>query len=106
MLGWLGEARAAGATRESIDDALRIVEQRAKAARDLARRAIGAEVPAVEEERAASDVVNEVIAALAVEAQRGKVKLAAKLPLEAARARVSPAGDVAQVVTNLLMNAI
>jgi CheY-like chemotaxis protein/anti-sigma regulatory factor (Ser/Thr protein kinase) len=105
MLGWLGEARAVGATRESIDDALRIVELRAKAARDLARRAIGAEVP-IDEDRAIGDVIGEVIASLAVEAHRARVKLVPKLSAEAARARLSPATDVSQVVTNLLMNAI
>jgi CheY-like chemotaxis protein len=106
MLGWLGEARAEGATREQIDDALRIVEQRAKAARDMARRAIGAEVPVVDEERPVGDVVAEVVASLAVEAQRSKVKLVAKVPPEAARARLTPASDAAQAVTNLVMNAI
>src|ERR1700722_11637231 len=46
MLGWLGEARAAGASREAIDDALRIVEQRARGRGERrpppARRAGGA----------------------------------------------------------------
>jgi CheY-like chemotaxis protein len=106
MLGWLGEARLAGASREAIDDALRIVEQRAKAARDLARRAIGASVPVPDEERAVGETVSEVVASLAVEAQRAKVKLVGSIPAEAARMRLSPATDVSQVVTNLVMNAI
>jgi CheY-like chemotaxis protein len=106
MLGWLGEARAVGATPESIDDALRICEQRARAARDLARRAIGAEVPIIDDERAIGEMIAEVIASLAVEAQRAKVKLVPRIAVEAVRARLTPATDVSQVVTNLLMNAI
>jgi CheY-like chemotaxis protein len=106
MLGWLGEARLPEASRESIDDALRIVEQRARAARDLARRAIGASLPLPDEERPAGEIVSEVVASLAVEAQRAKVKLVTRIPLEAGRARLTPATDVSQVVTNLVMNGI
>ncbi len=106
MLGWIGEARLVDATRESIEDALRIVEQRARAARDVARRAIGAGVPGPDEDRPASEIVAEVVASLAVEAQRAKVKLVAQVPPDGVRARVMPATDVAQVVTNLVMNAI
>jgi CheY-like chemotaxis protein len=106
MLGWIGEARLADATRESIEDALTIVEQRARAARDVARRAIGASLPGPDEDRFAGEIIAEVVASLAVEAQRAKVKLVAHVPPEAARARLMPATDVAQVVTNLVLNAI
>jgi CheY-like chemotaxis protein len=108
MLGWIGEARAQGAAREAIEDALRIVEQRARAARDLARRAIGAS-PVVTEEEPLGTLVPQVLRALAVEAQRAGVRLTDHgLRGEAAArtARVSGAADVSQVVTNLVLNAL
>ena len=46
LLGWVAEAREPDATPEEVERALRIIEQRGRAARDLARRAIGAKVPA------------------------------------------------------------
>ena len=73
MLGWIGEARAQGASREAIEDALRIVEQRARAARDLARRAIGA-TPVVDEEEPLGTLVAHALRVLAVEAQRAGVR--------------------------------
>jgi len=42
LLGWVAEARDPSAADEDVKNALRIVEQRARSARDLARRAIGA----------------------------------------------------------------
>jgi CheY-like chemotaxis protein len=108
MLGWIGEARAQGASRESIADALRIVEQRAREARDLARRAIGGAAPPGDEEQSIGVVVGEVMAALALEAQRAGVRLASRgLEADAARSiRVNAAADVSQVLTNLLLNAL
>ena len=108
MLGWIGEARAQGATREIIDDALRIVEQRARAARDLARRAIGA-TPVVTEEEPLGSLVAQALRALSVEAQKAGVKLVdhgLRGESAARTARVSGAGDVSQVLTNLVLNAL
>lgn len=107
ILGWIGEARAQGASRESIDDALRIVEQRAKAARDLARRAIGA-TPVVVEEEPLGALVSQLLRALAVEAHRAGVRLSdGGAVSEAARtARVSGAAEISQVITNLVLNAL
>ena len=111
MLGWIGEARAEGATRETIDDALRIVEQRARAARDLARRAIGATPPSMDEEQSAAVIVGDVIRALAVEAHRAGVRIASRgAEGEGAaalrRVLLGAAADLSQVVTNLVLNAI
>jgi CheY-like chemotaxis protein/anti-sigma regulatory factor (Ser/Thr protein kinase) len=108
MLGWIGEARLQGASREAIEDALRIVEQRARAARDLARRAIGA-TPVVNEEEPLGTLVAHALRVLAVEAQRAGVKLTDQgIRGDAAgrTARVSAAADVSQVLTNLVLNAI
>jgi CheY-like chemotaxis protein len=107
MLGWIGEARAVGASRETIDDALRIMEDRARAARDLARRAIGASPPAaIPEEAPAAGVVTQVLKVLTVEAQRAGLKLVPDVAEGAKTARVVAAGDVSQAVTNLVMNAL
>jgi CheY-like chemotaxis protein len=106
MLGWLAEARAPGAAPESIADALRIIEQRARAARDLARRAIGAATAVVEEDQPIGGVVEEAIAALAVEAQRAGVQIAVRGLDSPEKARVAAATDVSQIVTNLVLNAL
>ena len=45
LLGWIAEARDPSASPEDVKHALRIVEERARGARNLARRAIGAKVP-------------------------------------------------------------
>src|SRR5205814_8486430 len=68
LLGWLGEARAPGASAEEMTYALGIVEQRARIARDLARHAIGG--PRIDEQREAGAIAAEVVAALRVEAQK------------------------------------
>ena len=108
MLGWIGEARAQGASREAIEDALRIVEQRARAARDLARRAIGA-TPVVTEEEPLGPLVAQALRVLTVEAQRAGVRLTdhgVRGEAAARTARVSGAADVSQVITNLVLNAL
>ena len=105
MLGWVSEARAAG-TREAVEYALKIIEHRAKVARDLARRAIGASTSLEDADDSVEAALSDAIDALAVEAQRRGVKLARRGEAQAHRARVPLAGDVSQIVTNLLMNAI
>jgi len=102
LLGWVGEAKRADASPEAIAYALAIVEQRARIARDLARQAIGA--PRIDEQRSIGEIVGEVLAALRIEAARAGVGLVvhgAELG-----ARVAGAEDVAQVLTNLVLNAI
>jgi hypothetical protein len=43
LLGWVTEARTGRGSPEQVNRALAIVEERARTARDLARRAIGAQ---------------------------------------------------------------
>jgi len=102
LLGWVGEARAPGATPEEVAYALTIVEQRARIARDLARHAIGS--PRIDEQREVSAIVEEICKALVVEAQRANVRLSVNA-VEAS-AKVAGALDVAQVLTNLVLNAL
>lgn len=102
LLGWVGEARAPDATPEAVAYALTIVEQRARIARDLARHAIGS--PRIDEQRPLGAIVEEVCKALVVEAQRTDVRLIVKSA--ETTATVAGALDVAQVLTNLVLNAL
>jgi ActR/RegA family two-component response regulator len=103
LLGWIAEARADGASRETVDYALDVIERRARMARDLSRRAIGAAPPDAGEADVDA-IVDDVLASLRVEAEHSTVKLAR---LGAApMARVSGASDVSHVLTNLLLNAL
>ncbi len=102
LLGWVGEARAPGATPEDVAYALNIIDQRARIARDLARHAIGA--ARLDEQRPIGKVASEIGKALVVEAQRTGVSLVVKGG--DANARVAGALDVSQVLTNLVLNAL
>jgi CheY-like chemotaxis protein len=104
LLGWAAEARAARGSAEQLDRALAIMEDRARTARDLARRAIGAESIVDEREDMLDNVVNDVVEALSVEAQRAGVTIA--VVGRAPGARIPLAADVSQILTNLLLNAL
>jgi len=104
LLGWLAEARALHADTAAAAHALAMVDDRARAARDLARRAIGVDVPRDEEADLADDVLARTVAALSLEAQRAHVVLS--LEGAAPGVRASAPTDLAQVVTNLVLNAI
>jgi CheY-like chemotaxis protein len=101
LLGWIGEARAEGARPEDVAYALRIVEQRARVARDLARQAIGAsriEVPA-----GTGEITSEVVETLRVEAAHAGVAVVTD---DRSEGHVMGALDLVQVLTNLVLNAI
>jgi CheY-like chemotaxis protein len=102
ILGWVAEARAEGASQESIHYALGVVEERARAARDLSRRAIGVGVD-IDRDDALQAIMAEVMLGLKVEAQRAGVRLVVSGD---GSARVPRSDDLSQVVTNLVMNAI
>ncbi len=106
LLGWVAEARDPGATPDDVRHALRIVEQRGRAARDLARRAIGAKVPrSMEADAEVGSVLTEVIEALAIEAERAQVRVVFADDASLAGCRVPLGDDLAQIVTNLVLNA-
>lgn len=102
LLGWVGEARGPDATPETTAYALRIIEQRARIARDLARHAIGA--ARIDEQKAAGEIASEVADALKVEA----AKAGASILVRGAdvTTKLSGAIDVSQILTNLVMNAL
>jgi CheY-like chemotaxis protein len=104
MLGWVTEARAPEATREAVAFALGVIEQRARIARDLARRAIGAGVKLIDQDGQLDATLADAVEALTVMAQKIGVKV--KREGDARAARIPSAGDVSQIVTNLVMNAL
>ncbi len=104
ILGWATEARAASASAEAMIHALEVIEQQAQIARDLARRAIGAEAFVEDEETQFDLVLGSAVEALGVQAARCGVRVALSGSLGAARVRRGT--DVRQIVTNLVLNAL
>ncbi len=103
LLGWVAEARAPGATPESIQRALFMAESRARVARDLARRAIGAAPALIDAAGSLDSVLRDLVDALEVEAQRSGVGVVLRCGAEV---EVAVARDVSQIVTNVLLNAL
>lgn len=103
LLGWVAEARRPDAVAEEIDRALAVIERRAKSARSLARRAMGA---AAEKDCDApvDEVLRDVIEALSVEATRVGVRLR-RVGQFPGYAVLAP-GDLAHVLTNIILNAV
>jgi CheY-like chemotaxis protein len=104
LLGWAAEARSPGATAEQVAYALRIIEQRARAARELARRAIGDRSEVVDIDENAESAIADCFEALTVEAHSAGVTLTRQGG--AGLARVRGAGDMSHVLTNVLLNAL
>jgi signal transduction histidine kinase len=104
ILGWAAEARAGGASQEALLHSLEVIEDQARFARQLARRAIGAELHVEEEETHLDGLLGPAVDALAVEAQRAGVHLT--LVGRAAGARVQRGTDLRQVLTNLVLNGL
>ena len=102
LLGWLEEA-----ARDETDVALRtraieIAARKAREARSLAREAIGAARPS-EAARPVGDVIRDVVEALAIELDRGDVKIEVH---GGGGVPVRGAASLAHVITNLLLNAV
>jgi CheY-like chemotaxis protein len=105
VLSWVAEARGGRVAAGQLDRALAIIEDRARAARDLARRAIGPSGDAVEDRDEPIDaVIDDVVEALSVEAQRAGVALVVER--RCTGVRVPFAADASQVLTNVLLNAL
>jgi CheY-like chemotaxis protein len=104
LLGWLAEARAGHSSSEPLHRALTIVEHRARRARDLARRAIGAHPTEDDRDGSLCTVVDDVVEALSVEAHRADVTLL--VVGGAPDVHIPLAGDASQILTNLLLNAL
>jgi CheY-like chemotaxis protein len=103
LLGWVAEARATRSP-DQVDRALAIVEERARVARDVARRAIGADASIDDGEEPLDEVVGSVVEALSVEALRAGVTFA--VVSRTPGVLVPMPADVSQVLTNVVLNAI
>jgi CheY-like chemotaxis protein len=104
LLGWVSEARTGRASRADLHRALAIIEDRARSARDLARRAIGSHVVLEQSEQEVATIVHDVVEALSVEAQRAQVEFV--VHGNCAGVSMPLAADASQVLTNILMNAL
>lgn len=107
ILGWVGAARAPSAPRDLVDDALSVIERRARMARDMAREALGAEgveVDGLARMQAVDGIVAELLKALSQEASKGNVSL--RVERRGPNVTILQAAAATQVLTNLLLNAI
>jgi CheY-like chemotaxis protein len=104
LLGWVAEVRAGRGSPEQVERAVAIIEERARAARDLARRAIGAQGSLDDREETIDRVVDEVVEMLSVESQRAGVRVVVRN--RGGDARVRLPADASQILTNLLLNAL
>ncbi len=103
ILGWIEEARA-DEDRTAVEGALEVIEKRSRAARDLARRAIGVAVTVVEEYETLEEAVKDTVHSLEVEARQAGVTL--DLVSSTPGGQLLGASELAQVLGNLLLNAI
>jgi CheY-like chemotaxis protein len=108
VTGWLDRARegvAEGAGAEAVERAIAIAASRARHARVVVRRAIGADV-AREPPRSVGEVVADAAVGLEPEARDEGVRIAVDVDDDVARVELADASSVLQVLTNLLLNAI
>lgn len=103
VLGWLAEASSETATEDNRLAAIRVAADRARAARDIARRAIGA-ADAAMRPRPLGETARQTADALAVMAQRANVRIEIDTPADPVE--IEHADEWEQVTTNLLLNAI
>jgi CheY-like chemotaxis protein len=104
ILGWAAEARVDGASRETLLHSLEVIEDQARVARQLARRAIGAAEGVDEEETRLEIILAAAVDALVVPAQRAGVRLS--LAGRPAGVRVRKGTDLRQILTNLVLNGL
>jgi len=116
ILGWVERAREA--REDELARALDIVAGRARDARRIVRRAIGAAVPSGdggeigpaslrrEVARTLGEVVEDAVTALDPEACRASVTVTAELDPTLAARPVHAGAPLIQILTNLLLNAI
>ncbi|AUX38086.1 sensor histidine kinase [Sorangium cellulosum] len=102
-----------------LSRALGVAVSRARDARRLIRRAIGADAggrpagdgevastPLGEPTRPLADVIDDAVTGLEPEARRSSIALRAEIDPDVARACVSNGAAVVQILTNLLLNAV
>jgi CheY-like chemotaxis protein len=103
VLGWIDQARA-GATPEALG-ALDVAAARARQARHIVRRAIGADVPD-EPASKVEDLVHDSVTGLEPEAKRLGLRIQSAIDPGIEGALVEQGSSVVQILTNLLLNAL
>jgi CheY-like chemotaxis protein len=103
VLGWIERAR--DASPAEVPAALDIAAARARHARTIVRRAIGADVPP-EESAAVSALVRDAVKGLEPEAKRLGVELVPAIDPRCAEVTLESGSIVLQILTNLLLNAV
>ncbi len=106
VLGWLEYAREEMPVSETAQKAVDIAMSHAKLGRRLARRAIGDESDALEEEADLEILVHDAVTGVEREALRRRVSLLISNDASSRGKIVKGAPGLLQVMTNLLLNAI
>jgi CheY-like chemotaxis protein len=105
VLGWIERAQCVSGVPSESARALDVATARARHAQRIVRRAIGAAVPR-DEPRALDGVIAEVVLGLEPEAGRSAVHVTVALDEAFGAAIVESPEPIAQILTNLLLNAI
>jgi CheY-like chemotaxis protein len=105
VVGWIDRARAAREAPDEVERALAVAISRASLARDIVRRAIGAEV-SPDPGSTIAGVVGDAVLGLEPEARRAGVAVQTAVADGAQSVPIGRASTVLQILTNLLLNAI
>jgi len=105
VLGWIDRARDELDGASSVEDALSIAAARARHARQIVRRAIGAGVPD-DAPCAANAILRDAITGCEPEATRAGVNLHMSIDPPVEDAQLMGGSIILQILTNLLLNAI
>jgi CheY-like chemotaxis protein len=102
VLGWIERAQTAD---DDVASALDVAAARARQARNIVRRAIGAAVPP-EASSTIADIVRDAVTGLEPEASHRGVRLVASIEPKLEGALINNGSTVLQILTNLLLNAL
>lgn len=105
VLGWIDRARIEPDVSSAVESALTIAATRARHARQIVRRAIGADVPD-DAPCAAEALLRDALMGCEPEAARAGVKLQTSIEPTLGDAQLMDGSVILQILTNLLLNAI
>lgn len=105
VLGWIDRARGEIEGMPVVEDALAIAAARARHARQIVRRAIGADVPD-EMPQSVAAILDEAATGCEPEAKRVGVDLRLSIDPAAEGAYLMGGSVILQILTNLLLNAV
>lgn len=105
VLGWIEQAREESESPADVERALDVAAARARHARHIVRRAIGAEVPEDPPSTIAA-VIGDAVTGLEPEARRAGLTIHTLLDPTVESTLIAGGSTVLQILTNLLLNAI